>query len=197
MREILAKSSRVIQRSHRIVRERLARDGVVHGPALQTGRLASRGFTSAEKALARNYQTGDVVGFHRPYKRLGVEKGDELRVAGVDRAAGTVMLAGEYGRTVAWEPGRIAARAGGVEVYKREAIELRAGDHIRWTRNDAGLGLVNSQTAEVTAVNDGRAPSGSRKGAPSISMPAIRSFATPTGPGPRPCTRSRAAPSTT
>ena len=35
-------------------------------------------------------------------------------------------------------------------------MELRAGDRIRWTRNDAGLGLVNSQTAEVTAVNDGR-----------------------------------------
>ena len=139
-----------------IVRERLAREGVVHGPALHTERLASRGFTSAEKALARNYQAGDVVGFHRPYKRLGVEKGDELRVVGVDRAAGTVTLAGEDGRPVAWEPGRIAARAGGVEVYKREAIELRAGDRIRWTRNDAGLGLVNSQTAEVTAIRDGR-----------------------------------------
>ena len=96
------------------------------------------------------------MGFHRPYKRLGVEKGDELRVAGVDRAAGTVTLSGEDGRTVAWEPGRVAARAGGVEVYKREGMELRAGDRIRWTRNDAGLGLVNSQTAEVTGVMDGR-----------------------------------------
>ena len=46
--------------------------------------------------------------------------------------------------------------AGGVEVYRTEDIELRAGDRIRWTRNDAGLGLVNSQTAEVAAVRDGR-----------------------------------------
>ena len=67
------------------------------------------------------------------YKRLGVEKGDELRVAGVDHGAGTVTLAGKDGGTVAWEPGRIAARAGGVEVYKRETMELRAGDRIRWT----------------------------------------------------------------
>ena len=139
-----------------IVRERLTRDGVVHGPAMETERLASRGYTNAEKALARNYMPGDVVGFHRTYKRLGVEKGDELRVAGVDHGAGTVTLAGKDGGTVAWEPGRIAARAGGVEVYKKEAMELRAGDRIRWTRNDAGLGLVNSQTAEVTAVRDGR-----------------------------------------
>ena len=139
-----------------IVRERLTRDGIVHGPAMTTERLASRGYTNAEKALARNYMAGDVVGFHRPYKRLGVEKGDELRVAGVDRTAGSVTLAGKDGGTVAWEPGRIAARAGGVEVYKKETMELRAGDRIRWTRNDAGLGLVNSQTAEVAAVRDGR-----------------------------------------
>ena len=57
---------------------------------------------------------------------------------------------------VAWEPNRIAARAGGVEVYRGEEIELRAGDRIRWRLNDAGLGLVNSGTAEVAAVGDGR-----------------------------------------
>ena len=153
---LMAPSHALRERVNEIVRERLTRDGAVHGPAMETERLASRGFTSAEKALARNYRPGDVVGFHRPYKRLSVEKGDELRVAGVDGGAGTVTLAGKDGGTVAWEPGRLAARAGGVEVYKVESMELRAGDRIRWTRNDAGLGLVNSQTAEVTAVADGR-----------------------------------------
>ena len=38
-------------------------------------------------------------------------------------------------------------------------MELRAGDRIRWTRNDADLGLFNGQTAEVTAVADGRVSS--------------------------------------
>ena len=72
------------------------------------------------------------------------------------QGAGTVTLAGNGGRSVAWEPGRLAARAGGVEVYNKEEIELRAGDRIRWIRNDAGLGLVNSETAEVAVVADGR-----------------------------------------
>ena len=135
---------------------RLERDGVVHGPALEAERLVSRGYTNAEKTLAANYRPGDTVAFHRPYKRLGVEKGDELRVAGVDRTTRTVTLEGADGRSVAWEPNRLAARAGGVEVYRSEEIELRAGDRIRWTRNDAGLGLVNSATAEVAAVHDGR-----------------------------------------
>ena len=103
-----------------------------------------------------NYMPGDTVAFHRPYKRLGVGKGDELRVARVDHGARTVNLEGKDGRSVAWEPGRLAARAGGVEVYRSEEMELRAGDRIRWTRNDAGLGLVNSGAAEVAAVRDGR-----------------------------------------
>ena len=93
-----------------IIRERLARDGVVHGPAIEIERLISRGFTSAEKALARNYQAGDLVGFHRPYKRLGVEKGDEFRVAGVDQGAGTVEPERVQGREAAMDGGRSPGR---------------------------------------------------------------------------------------
>ena len=55
------------------------------------------------------------------------------------------------------EPGRLGARTGGVEVYRIDAIELRQGDRIRWTRNDARHGLVNSQTADVALVRDGTA----------------------------------------
>ena len=153
---LMAPSHALREDINAIVRERLIRDGVVHGPAMTTERLVSRGYTNAEKTLAANYAPGDVVAFHRPYKRLGVEKGAELRVAGIDHEARTVNLAGKDGRDAAWEPGRLAARTGGVEVYRGEDMELRAGDRIRWTRNDAGLGLVNSQTAEVAGVRDGR-----------------------------------------
>ena len=62
------------------IRERLAREGCIAGPALQTQRLVSKGYTNAEKARSSNYVPGDVVAFHRPYKRLGVEKGEERRV---------------------------------------------------------------------------------------------------------------------
>ena len=153
---LMAPSHAIRERINEIVRERLVRDGTVHGPAMTAERLVSKGYTDAEKTLSSNYAPGDVVAFHRPYKRLGVEKGDELRVAGVDREARTVALEGKDGRSVAWQPNRLAARSGGVEVYGSEAIELRAGDRIRWTRNDIGLGLVNSQVAEVAAVRNGR-----------------------------------------
>ena len=139
-----------------IVRERLVRDGVVRGPSLTGEVLVSRGYTNAEKSLVANYSPGDVVAFYRPYKRLGVEKGDELRVKGVDGENRTVLLEGKDGESVPWKPGQIGARSGGVEVYRTEEMELRTGDRIRWTRNDAGLGLVNSQTAEVVSIRGGR-----------------------------------------
>ncbi|MDE0332930.1 MAG: conjugative relaxase [Nitrospinae bacterium] len=153
---LMAPSHKIREKINAIVRERLVRDGVVHGPAFLTERLVSRGYTNPQKSLAANYSPGDVVAFHRPYKRIGVAKGDELRVTGVDHADGVVRLEGDDGRVVRWEPGRLAARTGGVEVYKVEHMELRQGDKVRWTRNDADLGLMNSQAAEVLSVRDKR-----------------------------------------
>ena len=153
---LMAPSHKIREKINAIVRERLVRDGVVRGPAFLTERLVSRGYTNPQKSLAANYSPGDVVAFHRPYKRIGVEKGDELRVAGVDHANDAVILQGRHGREVRWEPGRLAARTGGVEVYRVEHMELRQGDKVRWTRNDKDLGLMNSQAAEVTDVRDKR-----------------------------------------
>ncbi|MDE0031504.1 MAG: AAA family ATPase [Deltaproteobacteria bacterium] len=138
------------------IRERLVREKRIAGPALHAQRLVSKGYTNAEKALASNYAPGDVVAFHRPYKRLGIDKGDERRVAGVDHRRRIVNLEGPEGATVAWKPSQIGGRRGGTEVYRTEPIDLRAGDRIRWTRNHAGLGLVNSATAEVSGVGNGR-----------------------------------------
>ena len=157
---VMAPSHELRQEINGHIRERLAREGRIHGPVMQSERLVSQGYTNAEKALAGNYAVGDVVAFHRPYKRIGVEKGDERRVTGVDHKARTVLLEGNddgKGATVAWKPAEIGGKKGGSEVHRNEGIELRAGDRIRWTRNDAGLGLVNSRTAEVLSVANGRA----------------------------------------
>ena len=138
------------------IRERLVREGRIAGPALETARLVSKGYTNAEKSLAANYAPGDVVAFHRPYKRIGVAKGEERRVESVDRRNRIVHLEDGNGGTVAWKPSEIGGRKGGTEVYRRESIELRAGDRIRWTRNDRGLGLVNSGGAQVMGIRNGR-----------------------------------------
>ena len=78
-----------------------------------------------------------------------------LKVHNIDRSAGTVNLIGKDGELVNWDPGKLAGRTGGVEVYSADTFELRQGDRIRWTKNDAVYGLVNSQTAEVAGVKNG------------------------------------------
>ena len=153
---VMAPSHELRQAINGHIRERLAREGRIHGPAMESERLVSKGYTNAEKALAGNYAAGDMVAFHRPYKRIGVEKGDERRVMGVDHKGRAVLLDDGKGGRVAWKPEEIGGRRGGSEVYRAEEIELRAGDRIRWTRNDAGFGLVNSRTAEVVGIANGR-----------------------------------------
>ena len=153
---VMAPSHELRLRINGHIRDELAREGRLQGPAAAVERLVSKGYTQAEKALAGNYAKGDVVAFYRSYKRIGVEKGDERRVTGIDGTRGAVLLDDGKGGSIAWKPAQVGGRSGGTEVYRSEGIELRAGDRIRWTRNDAGLGVVNSRTAQVMGVTNGR-----------------------------------------
>ena len=134
------------------IRAGLVAEGATSGPAREGEKLVPRDLTRAEMARASTYNVGDTVIFTRPYKRLGVEKGDERTVAGIDRRWGTVHLADAKGNRKPWGPGRIAGSKGGVEVYRSEAMELRRGDRVRFTRNDPASGLTNGETATVESV---------------------------------------------
>ena len=134
------------------IRERLIAEGAVHGPAWETRKLVPRGLTNAEMTRTANYEAGDTVIFNRRYKTLGVDKGDAREVARVDAKTRTVHLKDDRGNIVEWKPVRIAAAKGGLEVYRSETTELRAGDRVRFTRNDPASGLTNGQVAEVETV---------------------------------------------
>lgn len=133
-----------------------AREGRLRGPALEIERLVSKDYTHAEKSLASSYAAGDVVAFRAPDKGLGIKSGDVRRVVGVDHKARAVLLQGREGGILAWNLARTSARLGDTEVYRAEGLELRAGDRICWTRNDSGLGVIASRTAEVLAIESGR-----------------------------------------
>ena len=139
---------------NRIIRDELAAQGQVHGPARTGTKLLSRGLTRAEAGLHSSYADGDTVIFNRKYKRLGVEKGDERTVAGIDRERPAVILEDDNGRTVRWRPWEIAGKKGGVEAYRSGRLDLRAGDRVRFTRNDRDAGLVNGQMARVAGIEE-------------------------------------------
>ena len=175
------------------IRERLAREGTIQGPAFQGSRLVSHGYTRAEKALAANYARGDVVAFHRPYKRLGVEKGDERRVVEIDGRSSTVMLEGKDGGTVVWKPGQVAGRNGGTEVYRIEGMELGPATACA---GPATTGVSGSSTVEPPRWSR-QARTGSRFGSRTVGRSHLaemtRSYATSIMPGHRRCMRFRGA----
>ena len=134
------------------VRAELADEGVLRGKALTIERLVSLGMTRAEKGDVRNYREGDAVMFHQDMVNYRVRKDEALTVTGIE--GDRVALRHPDGGPRHIKPaGRVRYD---LEVYETRPIEIRAGDRIRWTRNDHGRELVNGERAEVAAIARGR-----------------------------------------
>ncbi len=149
---LLAPTHALREEVNATVREGLAAEGAIRGKALRIERLVNLGMTRAEKGDVRNYRDGDVVVFNQDLVNYRVGRDDVLTVTGIERDS--VVLAHADGK-----PRRIRP-AGGVryrlEVYETREIEIRAGDRIRWTRNDKARSLVNGEKAEVMEIAGGR-----------------------------------------
>ena len=150
---ILAPTHFIRAEIHRVVREGLAREGGLHGPEIEIERYVNRHLTAAQRADVRNHEPGDVVIFHARVPPLRVDEGDACRIAraGDER----VFLDHPSGRTVHIRPGDhwVRYRFG---IYETARIRIRAGDRVRWTRNDNRHGLVNGGEAEVLGIDSRR-----------------------------------------
>ena len=135
------------------VREALAAEGVLRGRTLRIERLVNLGMTRAEKADARNYREGDTVLFNQDMVNFRVKRDDALTVTGTDEDRVVLMHPDGRPRHVAPQKKYYRYR---LEVYEAREIEIRAGDRIRWTRNDKARDLVNGGRAEVTAITRDR-----------------------------------------
>ena len=135
------------------VRDALAAEGALRGRALRIDRLVGLGMTRAEMADVRNYREGDTVLFNRDMVNYRVKRDEMLTVTGID--GDRVLLRHPDGRPrhVAPDRGRTRYR---LEVYETQPIEIRAGDRIRWTRNDRRRELVNGERVEIEAITPSR-----------------------------------------
>ncbi|MDB5978338.1 MAG: conjugative relaxase domain protein [Nevskia sp.] len=145
-------------------REILRGEGKLAGEtrADQLGRIFSSG---ADRTEAVFYTRGDVVRFGVKVNSLQIERGEYLRIAGVDRGRRTVQLErlrpdGGTDR-IEWDPRRVAGGGKrGVEVFRPRESSVAPGETIRWTRNTkeiAGekISLNNGQLVTVTGVKTG------------------------------------------
>ena len=149
---LLAPTHELRERINDTVREALAEEGVLHGRRLTIERLVSRGMTRAQKGDIRNYTEGDEVVFLHDIWGGKARAGECFAVMGIED--GRVRLEHGDGRRLAIRPdGRVRYQ---VEVYETRTIEIRAGDMIRWTRNDRARGLANGDRAEVVEIGPRR-----------------------------------------
>ena len=135
------------------VREALAEEGVLRGRALRIERLVNLGMTRAEMADVRNYREGDTVVANQDLVNFRVKRDEPLKVTGIEEDR--VLLLHPDGR-----PRRIAPQQKyyryRLDVFETQPIEIRAGDRIRWTRNDRKRDLVNGEHSEVAAIGPDR-----------------------------------------
>ena len=150
---VIAPTRALREQINGLIREGLQAEGAISGPVFKSEKLVPRNLTRAQMGFGSNYNPGDTVIFNRPYKTLGVEKGDERTVAGFKHKGHTVVLSDAKTRETEWMPYRVAGAKGGVEVFRSEEIHLRQGDKIRFARNVPASRLTNGETAFIESVS--------------------------------------------
>ena len=150
---LVAQTHELRRQINRNVREKLAAEGVLRGRPLRIERLVSLGMTRAEKADARNYREDDMVVFNQDLVNYRLKKDEILTVTGIEGDRVQLLHPEGGPRSIRPLEGSIRYR---LDVYETRPIEIRAGDRIRWTRNDKARTLINGERAEVTGIAGGR-----------------------------------------
>ena len=130
------------------VREGLEEEGALHGRELEIETLAKLHMTRTETGDIRNWREGDVAVFRKELYHYRVRAGDACIVTGFEGER--VLLEHPDGKARRIRP------AGGIryrlDLHETQTITIRAGDRIRWTRNDTARGLDNGATAEILSI---------------------------------------------
>ena len=131
------------------VRQGLEDEGVLHGPKLEIERYINLHLTRSQKGEVANYRPDDVAVFHHDVYGVKAKAGDACRVLET-QDDGRVLLAHPDGRDRRIDPaGYIRYR---LDLYETAPMVLRAGDQVRWTRNDTERGLINGEFARVLSI---------------------------------------------
>ncbi len=127
------------------IREGLKAEGSLHGRTLEIERYVNLHLTRAQKGDLANWREGDVAVFHADVYGVQAKSGDIFGVIGSEGEK--VLLKHPDGKTRRVDPSKYLRYR--VDLFETEAIELQAGERIRWTRNDKARSLLNGEEAQV------------------------------------------------
>ena len=145
---ILAPTHELRAEINAAVRHGLEDEGVLHGPEFEIERYVNLHLTRSQKGDIVNYREGDVAVFHHDVYGVRAKAGDACRVTEVGDERVVLTLPGGKERTI--DPsGYIRYR---LDLFETRPMVLKAGDRVRWTRNDSARGLINGEHAEVLSI---------------------------------------------
>ena len=145
---ILAPTHEMRTEINAAVRHGLEDEGVLHGPELEIERYVNLHLTRSQKGDIANYREGDIAIFHHDVYGVRAKAGDACRVTEVTDER--VVLTFPNGKERTIDPsGYIRYR---LDLFETRPLALRAGDEVRWTRNDPERGLINGEHAEILSI---------------------------------------------
>ncbi len=145
---------------NRLVRAGLVKQGQLSSEAKKYISFANRYLSSMETRNVNFYRIGDVVRFNRSHnvskKQGSIKQSEYFDVIGINIKTNELfLLSRASGKQIQINPNRIGGRrAGGIDVFEQEAIELRRGDTIKWTDNNNDMGLKRNDTLTVKFINN-------------------------------------------
>ena len=131
------------------VRAGLAAEGALTGREMEIRRLVPRGMTRPQTGDIRNWIEGDAAVFHHDLWGGKAKAGEVFTVNAIEGER--AELVHEDGRVLKVNPGGKRLRYQ-LELHETATIRIRAGDAVRWTRNDRRRDLVNGERARVVSV---------------------------------------------
>ena len=109
--------------------------------------LEGKNLTKQQAASIASYEPGDILTVNRDYKSMGLKRGDQMIVKGINSAS--VQATAADGRSLDWKPALVTDLTASTAAER----EIAVGDYLRSTSNMHGLGLINGDEFCVTAVD--------------------------------------------
>ena len=124
------------------------------GEKIEFSALRQRDMTIANYQFAYFFkQKTDILRFHRPYKKLGIEKDEYLTVEKVNHISNSLTLKKSNGKEVLFQLRKEVDYKSKFEVFNELGLEVQQGLKIIFTKNNNNLGLINSETAIIKSIN--------------------------------------------
>lgn len=134
------------------VRGQLVERGEVGKEGVSVTALISADMTPAAKRDARFYEKGMVIEFNRAYRKdVQADKGDRMKVVGIDHLNNTLTLEGKGGKLQSWNPKQVAKF--GIDTFKEQKITLAERDKVIWRKTNKEIGLTNGDKGEVVSID--------------------------------------------